>query len=186
MDLCRESNKKVVSKHLVWEHLIYFYHILESTCKASMLSSDCGFDDFPRGICNFDMLRILLYTLHKLAPSWVNSNMLRKKRQVSHSVLLLSPRVVWVNGEDGELPGSQDVDCVPALMSQALIQQCSMKCQLRTLLNHEKYIMIRSALAHSVLQCGHVLAVCIHTLLFYDIAVQTKSQVCSFAKHVYS
>lgn len=105
-----------------------------------------------------------------------------EKRKVSHFVLLPSLCVVWDNGEDGELPGSQDVDCVPALMSQALIQQCPMKCQLRTLLNHEKCIMIRSTLAHSELRCGHTFAVCIHTLLFYVIAVQTESQVCCFAK----
>jgi hypothetical protein len=118
--------------------------------------------------------------INLLFPGWTPIHL--EKRQVSHSVPFLSPLVVWVNGEDGGLPGSQDVDCVPALMSQALIQQCPMKCQLRTLLNHEKYIMIRSALAHSMLWYGHVLAVCIHTLLFYDIAVQTESQVCSYAK----
>lgn len=42
--------------------------------------------------------------------------------------------------------------------------------------------MIRSALAHSEWRCGHTLAVCIHALLFYVIAVQTESQVCSPAK----
>lgn len=124
----------------------------------------------------------LPHTLPKPVLSWADSNRLGKKRKVSHFVLLLSLCVVWANGEDGELPGLQDVHCVPALMSQALIQQYPMKCQLRTLLNHEKCIMIRSALARSELQCGHTLAVCIHALLFYVIAVQTESQVCSFAK----
>lgn len=55
-----------------------------------MLSNACGFDDFPRERHNSEMLRTLLYILHKPALSWVDSNTLRKKAGVSFCAVLVS------------------------------------------------------------------------------------------------